>query len=105
MSTGKLTVFMTSSPTTRKVEQDLFRLRTILKAKGLEFEEIDLLADPSQLEVMKAASNGKRTLPQLHMDGKYIGDVDTLQELEDFQELDKMLKGEMEIPPPPPAQS
>eukprot|EP01024_Parvocaulis_polyphysoides_P065587 TRINITY_DN7657_c2_g1_i1.p3 TRINITY_DN7657_c2_g1~~TRINITY_DN7657_c2_g1_i1.p3 ORF type:complete len:105 (+),score=10.14 TRINITY_DN7657_c2_g1_i1:58-372(+) len=99
----KIIVYMTSSPTTRKVEQDLFRLRTILKAKGREFEEIDLLSDPSQRQVMTAASNGKRTLPQLHFGGKYVGDVDTIQEFEDFQEFDKILNGEME-PPPPPSQ-
>eukprot|EP01024_Parvocaulis_polyphysoides_P046761 TRINITY_DN441_c0_g3_i1.p4 TRINITY_DN441_c0_g3~~TRINITY_DN441_c0_g3_i1.p4 ORF type:complete len:103 (+),score=17.22 TRINITY_DN441_c0_g3_i1:273-581(+) len=98
---GQITVYLTSSPTTRKVEQDIFRLRTILKAKNKEYQEIDLLEDPSQLKVMTDASNGKRTLPQLHFNGKYVGDVDTLQELEDFNELDKILNGEMEPSPPP----
>ena len=41
---------------------------------------------------MIAASNGVSSLPQLHLNNKYLGDWDTLQDMEDFGELDTALK-------------
>ena len=40
---------------------------------------------------MVAASEGVSSLPQLHLNDKYIGDFDTLQDMEDFGELDTAL--------------
>ena len=37
---------------------------------------------------MLAASDGVSSLPQLHLNDKYLGDWDTLQDMEDFGELD-----------------
>ena len=43
---------------------------------------------------MVAVSN-TRTLPQLHVDGKSLGDFEAIQELEDVGELGKRLRGEL----------
>ncbi len=42
---------------------------------------------------MIAHSNGVKTLPQLHVNNKLIGNFDQLQELEDWGELDAALSG------------
>lgn len=41
---------------------------------------------------MLVASDGVSSLPQLHLNNKYLGDWDTLQDMEDFGELDTALK-------------
>ncbi len=45
---------------------------------------------PERRDEMVAASN-TRVLPQLHVDGKYVGDFETLQEMEDAGELGALL--------------
>ena len=42
---------------------------------------------------MLAASNGCSIIPQLHYNDKFIGDWDTVQDLEDFGELEAALQG------------
>lgn len=54
--------------------------------------QIDLAVEPRRRSEMLAASDGVFTLPQLHLNNKYVGDWDTLQDMEDFGELDTALK-------------
>lgn len=54
--------------------------------------QIDLATEPQRRSEMVAASDGVSSLPQLHLNNKYLGDWDTLQELEDFGELDAALQ-------------
>ena len=49
---------------------------------------------------MLAGSGGAGALPQLHINGTLVGDADAVQELEDWGDLDYLLRGE--TPPPPP---
>ncbi len=41
---------------------------------------------------MVERSGGQTTIPQIFVDGEYIGDEDTLQELEQKGELERVLK-------------
>lgn len=54
---------------------------------------------------MLAGSGGVGTLPQLHVDGRLVGDADTVQELEDWGDLDYILRGETPPAPAPPPES
>jgi glutaredoxin 3 len=78
---------------------EIQKLRTLLEAKKVAYEEKDCSTDTAAREAMVAAS-GRKTLPQVHVGGKDLGEADTIQEMEDFGELDAALRGE--APPPPP---
>ena len=58
--------------------------------------QVDLAMDPLRREEMVAGSDGSRMLPQLHVNGKFVGDCDDIQELEDFGELSAVLNPEFE---------
>jgi len=67
------------------------RAKALLRSKGVEFEEIDVGADPKLREEAIRLSGGRRTVPQIFIDGKSIGGYDELWELEQAGELDRML--------------
>jgi monothiol glutaredoxin len=62
----------------------------ILKEKGVSFECINVLADPAIREGIKEYSNWP-TLPQLYVDGKFVGGCDIVRELNASGELDVLL--------------
>ena len=53
--------------------------------------QVDLASEPKRRSEMVTASEGVTSLPQLHLNNKYLGDFDTLQDMEDFGELDAVL--------------
>lgn len=64
--------------------------RMLLKKKGVDWEEIPVGGDPAARRDMEARS-GRRTVPQIFIDGQPIGGFDELWELEQNGELDRML--------------
>jgi len=68
------------------------RAKALLKHKGVPFEEIDVGADDALRDKMVAES-GRRTVPQIFIDGRPIGGFDELNALEQSGELDGMLNG------------
>ena len=68
------------------------RAKQLLAAKGLAFEEIRVDLDAAKLEEMLARSEGRRTVPQIFINGKGIGGFDSLWALEQKGELDQMVK-------------
>ena len=68
-SAGRVCLFTTTIGTL-KIKTEVSRLRQLLTAKKIEFEEVDLSIDRSRREAMIEASGGNATLPQLHVDGK-----------------------------------
>lgn len=74
------------------MKTDISRVKQLLHIKKVDYEEIDLAMEPSRRSEMLAASDGVSSLPQLHLNNKYLGDWDTLQDMEDFGELDTALK-------------
>eukprot|EP00297_Palpitomonas_bilix_P023269 CAMPEP_0113892120 /NCGR_PEP_ID=MMETSP0780_2-20120614/15209_1 /TAXON_ID=652834 /ORGANISM="Palpitomonas bilix" /LENGTH=80 /DNA_ID=CAMNT_0000881961 /DNA_START=147 /DNA_END=389 /DNA_ORIENTATION=- /assembly_acc=CAM_ASM_000599 len=74
-----------------KVTGDTKTIKHLLDAKGAQYEEIDVANDKQAQEEMHAVSN-TRVLPQLHVHGRYLGDVDEIREMNDFGELDPILK-------------
>jgi glutaredoxin 3 len=57
------------------------RARQLLRARGIEFEEINLDADPAFRERLLDLTGGW-TVPQILIDGKPIGGFLELQELD-----------------------
>jgi monothiol glutaredoxin len=62
----------------------------ILKKQGVDFKDVNVLADPAIREGIKAFSNWP-TIPQVYIDGKFVGGSDILMELHQSGELQKLL--------------
>ena len=67
----------------------------ILKSYGIPFETQDVLADPEVREGIKQYSNWP-TIPQVYINGKFVGGCDILHELHERGELAPMLKATFE---------
>ncbi|MEP4249786.1 glutaredoxin 3 [Tateyamaria sp.] len=65
--------------------------KRLLKAKGAEFSEVNVLAQPGRKAEMIKRANGGRTVPQIFIGDKHVGGCDELHELERAGKLDKML--------------
>ncbi len=65
--------------------------KRLLSTKGAEFTEIDVMFDPERRQEMLERSGGRRTVPQIFIDGRHIGGFDDLAALDKAGELDKLL--------------
>ena len=63
----------------------------ILRSYGVPFETEDVLADPQIRDGIKRYSNWP-TIPQIFINGKFVGGCDILHELHERGELAPMLK-------------
>jgi monothiol glutaredoxin len=64
----------------------------ILKGVGVPFETVNVLADPVVRQGIKDFSNWP-TLPQLYVDGKFVGGCDIVKEMHANGELAPLLRG------------
>lgn len=67
------------------------KAKTLLKEKGREFTEIDVTSDPQRLQEMLAKSRGRKTVPEIFIDGELIGGYDELATLNRQGKLDEIL--------------
>lgn len=67
------------------------RAKALLKEKGVDFEEIDVMFDPAKRAEMTERSGGGRTVPQIFIDGEPIGGFDELDDLDRQGRLDDLL--------------
>jgi glutaredoxin 3 len=65
--------------------------KSLLKQKGVAFEEIDVSGDAALREKMIELSGGRRTVPEIFINGKIVGGYDELRALEAEGELDPLL--------------
>ncbi len=63
----------------------------ILNACGADFISVDVLADPEVREGIKAFSNWP-TIPQLYVNGEFVGGSDIMTEMYQSGELQTALK-------------
>ena len=68
-----------------------WRAKRLLSRKGVAFVEIDLWQQPQRRSEMIERAGGRRTVPQLFVDGRAIGGSDELAALERRGELDSLL--------------
>jgi monothiol glutaredoxin len=66
------------------------RVVAILKEHAVEFKDVNVLADQSIREGIKEFANWP-TIPQLYIDGKFVGGCDIVMDLHESGELDKIL--------------
>jgi glutaredoxin 3 len=67
------------------------RAKALLTSKGIAFEEIDVTNDPELRTEMVERAGGRRTVPEIFIDGKIIGGCDELYALEITGKLDALL--------------
>jgi glutaredoxin 3 len=67
------------------------RAKSLLKSKGIPFTEIDVTDDAELRQKMVEMSGGRRTVPEIFINGKIVGGYDELKALNDRGELDPML--------------
>ena len=65
--------------------------KRLLTAKGAGYAEHDVSADPARREEMVQRANGRRTVPQVFIDGTHVGGFDDLSALDRAGKLDPLL--------------
>ena len=68
------------------------RAKALLGAKGVDFQDIDVDADPNRRQEMMHRAGGRRTVPQIFIDGTHLGGSDDLAALERAGRLDEILR-------------
>jgi len=64
--------------------------KTLLSAKGVEFQEIDVFSEPQRRQEMMELT-GRRTVPQIFIGDRHVGGFDDLRALDTQGELDPLL--------------
>lgn len=67
------------------------RAKMLLDKKKVAYREFNLTKNPELREEMLARSNGKKTVPQIFINGVHVGGCDDLYELDLDGKLDPML--------------
>jgi glutaredoxin 3 len=67
------------------------RAKSLLKSKGVAFEEIDVTRDSTLREKMTELSGGRHSVPEIFINGKIVGGYDELRALDDEGGLDALL--------------
>ena len=67
------------------------RAKALLDRKGVNVEEIDVTMDRAGFDAMVARAGGRRTVPQIFIDGQHIGGSDDLAALDATGGLDPLL--------------
>lgn len=67
------------------------RAKALLDGKGAPYEEIDVTMDRAGFDAMVARAGGRRTVPQIFIDGRHIGGSDDLAALDAKGGLDPLL--------------
>ena len=66
--------------------------KQLLDQKKVAYTEIDISLDPQQREAMIEKSGGRKTVPQIFIDGTHFGGCDDLYALDVTGQLDMLLK-------------
>ncbi|HXD91318.1 MAG TPA: glutaredoxin 3 [Candidatus Binataceae bacterium] len=67
------------------------RAKALLNSKKVAFEEIDVSDDDDLREQMVKRAGGRRTVPEIFVNGRIIGGFDELRALDLKGELDPLL--------------
>ena len=63
----------------------------VLREIGIPFKAVDVLAEPAKRDAIKTYSNWP-TIPQVYVDGKFIGGCDIVREMHARGELAPLLR-------------
>lgn len=76
---------------TTKVCPYCVRAKRLLDKKGAAFTEIDVSTDDALRDSMVERAGGKRSVPQIFINGRHVGGSDDLYALDAAGKLDAML--------------
>lgn len=65
--------------------------KALLARKGVTFEETDVSRDPDLRAQMTTRAGGRRTVPQIFIDGRHVGGSDDIHALDREGRLDALL--------------
>ena len=65
--------------------------KRLLAEKGASYSEVDVVRHPDRRPEMTQRANGRRTVPQIFIDGKHVGGCDDLYALDAAGKLDSLL--------------
>jgi glutaredoxin 3 len=69
------------------------RAKSLLSRKGVDYVDLDVLADSALREEMVARAGGRTSVPQIFIDGRHVGGCDDIHALDAAGKLDPLLKG------------
>jgi glutaredoxin 3 len=78
---------------TTKVCPYCVRAKRLFDRKGVSYAEIDVTTDEVTRRLMIERAGGRRTVPQIFIDGTHVGGCDELYELDRDGRLDPLLAG------------
>lgn len=67
------------------------RAKQLLDAKDVDYTEIDVTGDDEARMALVEKSGGRKTVPQIFINGQSIGGYDDLRALEESGQLDSLL--------------
>lgn len=67
------------------------RAKSLLKRKGVEVQEVDVLMDLAARQEMETKTGGARSVPQIFIGDTHVGGCDELYALEREGKLDPLL--------------
>ena len=67
-----------------------YQAKSLLNNKGVDFDEVDIIANPDRKPEMIARAMGRQTVPQIFINNAHIGGCDDLFELNRNNELDNL---------------
>lgn len=65
--------------------------KALLTRKGTPYAEIDVSRDPALRDAMTQRAGGRRSVPQIFIDGRHVGGSDDLHALDRAGKLDPLL--------------
>ena len=65
--------------------------KALLTRKGAAYAEVDVSRDPALRDAMTQRAGGRRTVPQIFIDGRHVGGSDDLHALDRAGKLDPLL--------------
>ena len=65
--------------------------KALLRKKGVAFEETDVSRDPELRQAMSQRAGGRRSVPQIFIDGQSVGGSDDIHALDAQGKLDGLL--------------
>lgn len=90
---GKVVLYTTSLGIVRETFTNCMKMKQMLWTNMVKYDEADLFRDTElQTELRDRTNSEVVTLPQLFVDGQYIGGVDTVERLNESGELRRILE-------------
>ena len=72
---------------------DCVAAKNLLKAKGLDYQEIRIDTDRARFDEMLARSHGRRTVPQIFINDTHVGGYDDLSAADRSGKLAELIGG------------